>query len=180
MAMTDDERKALEAKGYKFGDAEDFLGLNEEERRMVQEQLDEKRSLSECAAWFRKGIEAKLAETKPTSLSQHDPFDEDNPPNFSREAYEAGYRIGEQILCEQAGHEYEEPRGHSVSDYLGRNFYHREYQTCQRCERQRQKTLFVTNDADEWNEYDWQRGRELTAKRKAEREAKEGEAKSNQ
>lgn len=30
--MTDDERNALVAAGWRFGDAEDFLGLTQEER----------------------------------------------------------------------------------------------------------------------------------------------------
>ena len=33
------ERKALEAAGFRFGDAGDFLGLNEEERQLVNLRL---------------------------------------------------------------------------------------------------------------------------------------------
>jgi ribosome-binding protein aMBF1 (putative translation factor) len=33
------KKKALEAAGFQIGDAEDFLGLNEEERRLVELRL---------------------------------------------------------------------------------------------------------------------------------------------
>ncbi|MBI1904181.1 MAG: XRE family transcriptional regulator [Planctomycetia bacterium] len=33
------KQKALEAAGFRFGDAEDFLGLNEEERQLVNLRL---------------------------------------------------------------------------------------------------------------------------------------------
>jgi ribosome-binding protein aMBF1 (putative translation factor) len=34
--MNKRKEKTLEAAGFRFGDAEDFLGLNEEERRLVE------------------------------------------------------------------------------------------------------------------------------------------------
>jgi predicted XRE-type DNA-binding protein len=34
------KRKALEAKGWKFGDAADFLGMTEEERQMLDARME--------------------------------------------------------------------------------------------------------------------------------------------
>ena len=36
--MDKEKRKALEEVGFRIGDAEDFLGLSEEERRLVHEE----------------------------------------------------------------------------------------------------------------------------------------------
>ena len=39
MVMELTKRKALEAAGFRFGDAEDFLGLSDEERQLVELRL---------------------------------------------------------------------------------------------------------------------------------------------
>ena len=43
--MDQTKRKALEAAGYRIGDAEDFLGLSEEERRLVDLRLSVSRTV---------------------------------------------------------------------------------------------------------------------------------------
>ena len=43
--MDKEKRKALEAAGFQIGDAEDFLGLNAEERQLVQLRLAMSRML---------------------------------------------------------------------------------------------------------------------------------------
>jgi hypothetical protein len=43
--MDKTKRKALEAAGYRIGDAEDFLGLTEEERRLVDLRLSVSRTV---------------------------------------------------------------------------------------------------------------------------------------
>src|SRR5687767_6222590 len=43
--MKNDKRKALEAAGFRVGDAEDFLDLSEEERRLVELRLSLSRAV---------------------------------------------------------------------------------------------------------------------------------------
>jgi ribosome-binding protein aMBF1 (putative translation factor) len=45
--MNKAKRKALEAAGFRFGDAEDFLGLTNEERRLVEVRLAVSRAVRE-------------------------------------------------------------------------------------------------------------------------------------
>lgn len=43
--MDNRKRKALESAGFRIGDAEDLLGLTEEERRLVELRLDVSRAV---------------------------------------------------------------------------------------------------------------------------------------
>src|SRR6516162_11394028 len=45
--MNVEKRKALEAAGWRFGDGADFLGLSEEERRLVELRLGVSRKVRE-------------------------------------------------------------------------------------------------------------------------------------
>jgi ribosome-binding protein aMBF1 (putative translation factor) len=77
--MNEATRKALEAKGYVFGDAEDFLELNAEERAEVERRLAEERRMDEIrkaagravreARLKRKLTQKQAAETLSTKQS---------------------------------------------------------------------------------------------------------------
>jgi|SRR6516162_9789886 DNA-binding XRE family transcriptional regulator len=61
--MNVEKRKALEAAGWRFGDGADFLGLSEEERRLVELRLGvsrKVRELREKNGVTQQGLASKL------------------------------------------------------------------------------------------------------------------------
>lgn len=56
--MLESKRKALEVAGWKFGDAADFLGMNEEERAELDKRVEMRLR------------EAKLAQNEPVSSDE--------------------------------------------------------------------------------------------------------------
>jgi predicted XRE-type DNA-binding protein len=66
--MDDTKRKALEAAGFKVGNAADFLGLTDEERKLVDLRLSIARTIRErreAAALSQKEAAARIKTTQP-------------------------------------------------------------------------------------------------------------------
>lgn len=66
--MDQDKRKSLEAAGWKFGDAADFLGMDEEERRLLELRVQFAigvRRRREAMKMSQKELGAKLKTSQP-------------------------------------------------------------------------------------------------------------------
>jgi predicted XRE-type DNA-binding protein len=66
--MDAETRKSLEAAGYRIGDAADFLGLSEEERKLVDLRLEIARSIRSRRIQRRmtqQGLASKLGSSQP-------------------------------------------------------------------------------------------------------------------
>lgn len=64
--MNKAKREALEAKGWKLGDAKDFLGLTEDESRLVEQGLEEERRLAEIRSAVGRAFRDARVERKLT------------------------------------------------------------------------------------------------------------------
>ncbi len=67
--MNEEKRKALEAAGFRVGDAEDFLGLNEEERSLIELRMAVSRTIRRLRG-VRKLTQQQLATRLKSSQSR--------------------------------------------------------------------------------------------------------------